>query len=90
MDMIKVPKLGAANVSFQDQSIVSLRGRVSGYAALFGTALAFAIGGSSLHAAPVHLRTEGQVNPLGMDVPRPVLSWQSDAAGRDWVQSASR
>ncbi|NYF78040.1 alpha-L-rhamnosidase [Granulicella arctica] len=41
-----------------------------------------------LHATPVHLRTEGQTNPLGIDVLHPAFAWQSDATTRDWAQSA--
>jgi alpha-L-rhamnosidase len=34
------------------------------------------------------LRTEYAVNPVGIDVTRPRLSWQLRTAGRDVVQSA--
>src|SRR5260370_23715309 len=34
------------------------------------------------------LRTEYAVDPVGIDVPRPRLSWQLRSAGRDIVQSA--
>ena len=37
--------------------------------------------GSIVYAAPVRLRVEQRTNPLGIDVMRPVFSWQSDAAG---------
>ncbi|WP_263382393.1 alpha-L-rhamnosidase [Granulicella arctica] len=86
--MTKVSKLGAANVGFHDQLSFSSRGRFYSRAALLGAVLVAAMGGASLQATPVHLRAEGQVNPLGMDIARPVFSWQSDAAGRDWMQSA--
>jgi alpha-L-rhamnosidase len=43
-----------------------------------------------LHAAPVKLRVEQRVNPLGIDVMRPVFSWQSDSTERNWKQSAYR
>src|SRR5579871_3392728 len=46
--------------------------------------------GSAVYAAPVRLRVEQRTNPLGIDVVRPVFSWQSDAAERDWKQSAYR
>lgn len=39
-------------------------------------------------AAPVHLRTNSLVQPLGIDTPRPVFSWQSDSHARDWTQLA--
>ncbi|HEY3973863.1 MAG TPA: family 78 glycoside hydrolase catalytic domain [Candidatus Sulfotelmatobacter sp.] len=39
-------------------------------------------------AAPVHLRCEYRVNPLGIDQVAPHLSWQSDSAERDWKQAA--
>ena len=42
--------------------------------------------GSVVYAAPVRLRVEQRTNPLGIDVVRPVFSWQSDAAERDWKQ----
>jgi alpha-L-rhamnosidase len=41
-------------------------------------------------AAPVRLRVEQRVNPLGIDVMRPSLSWQSDSAERGWKQTAYR
>ena len=40
------------------------------------------------HAAPVHLRCESVTNPLGIDVPNPHLSWQSDSTERNWMQTA--
>jgi alpha-L-rhamnosidase len=45
---------------------------------------------SALHGAPVQLRVEQRVNPLGIDEMRPALSWQSDATERGWRQSAYR
>src|SRR5579871_3392808 len=39
-------------------------------------------------AAPVHLRCESLVNPLGIDAGTPHLSWQSDSTERNWRQSA--
>jgi alpha-L-rhamnosidase len=39
-------------------------------------------------AAPVHLRCEYLVNPLGIDQALPRLSWQSDDSTRNWKQSA--
>ncbi|HEU4636063.1 MAG TPA: hypothetical protein VFS41_07795, partial [Edaphobacter sp.] len=39
-------------------------------------------------AAPVRLKVEQRVNPLGIDVKRPVLSWQSDSTERNWKQTA--
>jgi alpha-L-rhamnosidase len=39
-------------------------------------------------AAPVHLRSEYLVNPMGIDAPAPSLSWQSDNTQRDWHQTA--
>jgi alpha-L-rhamnosidase len=41
-------------------------------------------------AAPVHLRTDQRVDPLGIDSEPPTLSWQSDATTRNWSQSAYR
>jgi alpha-L-rhamnosidase len=38
-------------------------------------------------AAPVHLRCEYLVNPLGIDASSPHLSWQSDNTERNWKQS---
>src|SRR5580658_5436008 len=43
---------------------------------------------ASAQADPVHLRTNALENPLGIDTPRPALSWQSDAKTPDWMQSA--
>ncbi|MEG9435777.1 family 78 glycoside hydrolase catalytic domain [Edaphobacter sp. HDX4] len=42
------------------------------------------------YAAPVNLRVERRVDPLGIDVMRPTFSWQSDSLERDWKQSAYR
>lgn len=39
-------------------------------------------------AAPVHLRCEYLVNPLGIDQAVPHLSWQSDSPERNWKQVA--
>jgi len=39
-------------------------------------------------AAPVHLRCEYLVNPLGIDQPLPRLSWQSNNSERNWKQAA--
>ena len=39
-------------------------------------------------AAPVRLRCEYLVNPLGIDQTAPHLSWQSDSAERNWKQAA--
>jgi len=39
-------------------------------------------------ATPVHLRCEYRENPLGIDVPVPHLSWQSDSTERNWRQAA--
>jgi alpha-L-rhamnosidase len=46
--------------------------------------------GSAVYAAPVRLRVEQRTNPLGIDVVKPVFSWQSDATERDWKQSGYR
>jgi alpha-L-rhamnosidase len=40
------------------------------------------------HAVPVQLRCESVNNPLGIDVANPHLSWQSDSAERNWMQTA--
>jgi alpha-L-rhamnosidase len=45
-------------------------------------------GFSLLQANPVHLRCESLVNPLGIDIEKPTLSWQSDSNQRNWRQSA--
>ncbi|MGC1294149.1 MAG: family 78 glycoside hydrolase catalytic domain [Alloacidobacterium sp.] len=47
--------------------------------------LAFVI---SAQAAPVRLRTNGLVNPLGIDTPQPTFSWQNDAKSPNWLQSS--
>ena len=39
-------------------------------------------------AVPVHLRCEYLQNPLGIDVPAPNLSWQSDNTERNWKQAS--
>ena len=38
-------------------------------------------------AAPVRLRCEYRVNPLGIDKPGPQLSWQSDSSAPNWKQA---
>ena len=43
---------------------------------------------SVAYAAPVHLRCEYLVNPLGIDIPSPHLSWRSDNTERNWRQTA--
>lgn len=48
----------------------------------------FSLGGLSAYAAPVHLRTEQMMNPLGIDVAKPRFAWQSDAKTDGWMQSA--
>src|ERR1700753_4211333 len=39
-------------------------------------------------AAPVHLRTNALDSPLGVDTPKPIFSWRSDATRANWMQSA--
>jgi alpha-L-rhamnosidase len=43
---------------------------------------------TAAHAVPVHLRCESVNNPLGIDVTKPHLSWQSDSSERNWMQTA--
>jgi len=43
---------------------------------------------ASSFAAPVHLRVDQRVDPLGIDSAAPTLSWQSDSAAHNWTQSA--
>lgn len=43
---------------------------------------------SAVWAMPVRLRTEQQVNPMGVDVEHPTFAWQSDAVTPDWMQTA--
>jgi alpha-L-rhamnosidase len=52
---------------------------------LFALAVLLSVGAV---AAPVHLRCEYLVNPMGIDAPAPRLSWQSDNTQRDWHQTA--
>jgi alpha-L-rhamnosidase len=56
----------------------------------FVWAAIFCIAMGELHAAPVKLQVEQRANPLGIDVMRPVLSWQSDSVERGWKQSGYR
>ena len=44
--------------------------------------------GTTAFATPVGLRVEQRTNPLGVDSLAPVLSWRSDAAAHNWVQTA--
>ncbi|MBV9767020.1 MAG: alpha-L-rhamnosidase, partial [Acidobacteriaceae bacterium] len=46
------------------------------------------MGIATLRAVPVHLRCEYLTNPMGIDIEKPNLSWQSDSAERNWRQSA--
>src|SRR5271170_2053776 len=57
--------------------------KMSKVAALF--LLAFVV---SAQAAPVHLRTNSLVNPLGIDTRQPTFSWQNDATSANWMQSS--
>jgi alpha-L-rhamnosidase len=41
-----------------------------------------------MQAKPVHLRCEYLTNPLGIDIEKPSLSWQSDSTEKNWKQSA--
>jgi alpha-L-rhamnosidase len=50
--------------------------------------LCFLILVTSAQAAPVHLRTNALVNPLGIDTPQPTFSWQSGAKSPNWMQSS--
>ncbi len=59
------------------------RGRV--FLMLLGLTLSWT---TAAHAVPVHLRCEAVKNPLGIDVATPHLSWQSDSAERNWMQTA--
>jgi alpha-L-rhamnosidase len=43
---------------------------------------------TSAQAAPVHLRTNALVNPLGIDTPDPAFSWANDATTPNWMQSS--
>jgi len=43
---------------------------------------------AAVWAAPMHLRCEYLVNPLGIDQTAPRLSWQSDNSERNWKQAA--
>jgi alpha-L-rhamnosidase len=42
----------------------------------------------SAAAGPVHLRTNSLVNPIGIDTPQPLFSWQNESAQPNWLQSA--
>ena len=55
---------------------------------LFLTILLFTnlVNGASFHV--VNLRCEQSVNPAGIDVPNPRLSWNIECAERNWMQSA--
>ena len=43
-----------------------------------------------LMSEPVHLLCNHLANPIGLDSPKPRLSWQSDNIERNWKQSAYR
>jgi len=46
--------------------------------------LAFA---TTSFAAPIHLRTNSLVEPIGIDSPKPLFSWQSSASTPNWKQT---
>ena len=46
------------------------------------------ISAASLDAKPVQLRCEYLTNPIGIDIPKPNLSWRSDSTERNWKQTA--
>jgi alpha-L-rhamnosidase len=50
----------------------------------------FSLCAAQCFAAPVHLRVDQRVDPLGIDSAAPTMSWQSDSADRNWTQSAYR
>ena len=50
--------------------------------------LCFVLLAAAAHAAPVHLRTNALVTPIGIDTPKPTFSWMSDATTPNWTQSA--
>lgn len=43
---------------------------------------------ATLNASPVHLRCEYLTNPLGIDIEKPTLGWQSDSKEPNWRQTA--
>ena len=53
-----------------------------------GGLVIFLVATATAFAAPVRLRCESLVNPLGIDAAVLHLSWQSDSTGRNWRQSA--
>ncbi len=59
------------------------RGKLLGMIAVAGLVAVPAV-----FAAPVGLRVEQCVNPLGIDALEPMLSWRSDAMARNWRQTA--
>ena len=64
--------------------------RPGGRARTWGSALPVIalVWATSAGAAPVHLRCDYRVNPLGIDSAAPRLSWQNDSKERDWRQTA--
>lgn len=55
---------------------------------LLASALFVFLSADKLCAGPVELRCEYLHQPLGIDVPAPRFSWQSDSSERNWAQSA--
>lgn len=68
--------------------LVSLKGSFARCGRLVCVGAVFLGYVASAAAAPVRLKVEQRVNPLGIDVKRPVLSWQSDSTERNWKQTA--
>ncbi len=57
-------------------------------AAFYAPAILFLATAMSVNAKPVDLRCEYLTNPLGIDVPQPMLSWRTEDSGRNWRQAA--
>ncbi len=62
--------------------------RITKAVSKFRLLLVIALFTAAASAAPVRLRCEYLVNPLGIDQALPRLSWQSESSTRNWKQSA--
>jgi alpha-L-rhamnosidase len=59
---------------------------MQGRRATLSTLAAFTL----VHAAPLDLRCNYLVNPIGIDSPKPHLSWRNESTERNWRQTAYR
>lgn len=55
---------------------------------MYRTIACLLLASSCAYGAPVHLKTNARMHPLGIDTPQPTFSWQSDATTPNWMQES--